>query len=131
MCSYAAGTGLWINIGGTAVYDRLGHHGVPTKKGADGLTNINDVLDAASRGLGAVQYVFGDPTGDGALPPLLIVTRHGCLGRREAIKACMPDVDLFAGWHDLPCRCVDRERPLPLHLRGRSNDGSSSWKKAK
>ena len=30
----------------------------------------------------------------------------------------MPDVDLFAGWHDLPCRCVDREQPLPLHHKG-------------
>ena len=59
-----------------------------------------------------LQFQYGDavaksngPTGL-LTPPLLLMTRAGCIGSHTPLKAC-PPVEMRSGWHNLPCTCDD------------------------
>ena len=98
-----SGSGVWINAGKTRHEQFLG---------GDGLNAIDYVLGASSEGVDTLQFQYGDsvapsngPTGQ-LTPPLLLMTRAGCIGSHTPLKAC-PPVEMRSGWHNLPCTCDD------------------------
>ena len=94
---------MWINAGKTRHEQFLG---------GDGLNAIDYVLGASSEGVDTLQFQYGDPVDKsngptGLLtPPLLLMTRAGCIGSHTPLKAC-PPVEMRSGWHNLPCTCDD------------------------
>ena len=94
---------MWINAGKTRHEQFLG---------GDGLNAIDYVLGASSEGVDTLQFQYGDAVGKsngptGLLtPPLLLMTRAGCIGSHTPLKAC-PPVEMRSGWHNLPCTCDD------------------------
>ena len=107
----AVGSGMWINTGATMFPERL----------AD-ITKT--ILFAANHGVETLQFEFGDEIPEyrppwqtearaSLNPGLIILTHKECIGRTDGIKACIPGgprgLSVRAGWHDLPCNCVDFE----------------------
>ena len=114
-----AGSGVWINTGRTQAAASL--------RLEAGIRNpvAADVLKAVRDGVDTLQYAWGDAVHQGsnlfAWPPLLVSTRPECVGRRQGVRACLPN-EMRSGWHDSACKCDEmlgvincaaRARPPP------------------
>lgn len=114
-----AGSGVWINTGRTQAAASLRlEAGIRNPMAAD-------VLKAVRDGVDTLQYAWGDAVHQGsnlfAWPPLLVSTSPECVGRRQGVRACLPN-EMRSGWHDSACKCDDmlgvincaaRARPSP------------------